>query len=161
MVDIRIGNGYDVHCLVEGRKLFLGCVEIPHIKGLKGHSDADVLCHAICDAMLGGCGLGDIGRHFPDHDPAFEGVSGEFLLKESLRICKIAGYSVSNIDSIIVAQAPKLASYLDLMCERIAKALEIPKDSVNVKATTEERLGFTGRLEGISSHAVCIMKRDR
>lgn len=160
MVDIRIGNGYDVHCLVEGRKLYLGCVEIPHIKGLKGHSDADVLCHAICDAMLGACGLGDIGRHFPDNDPTFEGVSGEFLLKESLYICESAGYSVSNIDSIIVAQAPKLANYLDLMCERIAKALEIPKDSVNVKATTEERLGFTGRLEGISSHAVCIMKRE-
>ena len=159
MDDIRIGNGYDVHCLVESRKLFLGCVEIPHSHGLKGHSDADVLCHAICDAMLGACGLGDIGRYFPDNDPHYEGVSGEFLLKETRSICKNAGYSVSNIDSIIVAQAPKLASYLDVMCLRIANALEIPRKSVNVKATTEERLGFTGRFEGISSHAVCIMIR--
>ncbi len=161
MVDIRIGNGYDVHCLVKERKLYLGCVEIPHTHGLKGHSDADVLCHAICDAMLGACGLGDIGRHFPDNDPKFEGVSGEFLLKKTLSICMLNGFSVSNIDSVIVAQAPKLASYLDIMCERISKALEIPRESVNVKATTEERLGFTGRFEGISSHAVCIMKRNK
>jgi len=161
MADWRIGNGYDVHCLVKDRKLYLGCVEIPYTHGLKGHSDADVLCHAICDAMLGACGLGDIGRHFPDNDPSFEGVSGEFLLKETLSICNSKGFSVSNVDSIIVAQAPMLASYLDLMCERIADALSVSKDSVNVKATTEEKLGFTGRLEGISAHAVCIMKQDK
>ena len=157
MVKFRIGNGYDVHRLVEDRKLFLGCVEIPHTHGLKGHSDADVLCHAICDAMLGACALGDIGKHLPDNDPNYEGVSGEFLLKRTASICKNYGFTVSNVDSIIVAQAPKLASYIPLMIERIASALQIDPKNVNVIATTEERLGFTGRLEGISAHAVCIM----
>jgi len=161
VADCRIGHGYDVHKFACDRALVLGGVNVPCEYGLLGHSDADVLVHAIMDALLGAAGLGDIGRHFPDNDPSFEGVSGEFLLKETLSICNSKGFSVSNVDSIIVAQAPMLASYLDLMCERIADALSVSKDSVNVKATTEEKLGFTGRLEGISAHAVCIMKQDK
>ena len=159
MTDIRIGNGYDVHRLVENRKLFLGCVEIPHTLGLLGHSDADVLCHAIADAMLGACGLGDIGVHFPDNDEAFSGVSGEFILKKTLEICGSKGFCVSNVDSIIVAQKPKLSPYINQMKTRIASVLCIEEDCVNVKATTEEKLGFTGAEEGISAHAVCIMTK--
>lgn len=159
MNDVRIGNGYDVHRLVEGRKLFLGCVEIEHSLGLLGHSDADVLCHAIADAMLGACGLGDIGKHFPDHDPAFAGASGETILGLTLSICKEKGFVVSNVDSIVVAQKPKIAPYIPKMTEKIANVLEISVDRVNVKATTEEKLGFTGREEGISAHAVCMMVR--
>lgn len=159
MNDVRIGNGYDVHRLVEGRKLFLGCVEIEHSLGLLGHSDADVLCHAIADAMLGACGLGDIGKHFPDHDPAFAGSSGETILALTLSICKEKGFVVSNVDSIVVAQKPKIAPYIPKMTEKIANVLEISIDRVNVKATTEEKLGFTGREEGISAHAVCMMVR--
>ncbi len=157
MKDIRIGNGYDVHRLVEGRKLFLGCVEIPHNLGLLGHSDADVLCHAIADAMLGACGLGDIGIHFPDNDKSYQGVSGEFILKKTLEICNKYGFVVSNIDSIIVAQKPKLSPFIPEMKKRISATLSIDSDRVNVKATTEEKLGFTGSEEGISAHAVCIM----
>ncbi len=159
MADIRIGNGYDVHRLVEGRKLFLGCVEIPHNFGLLGHSDADVLCHAIADAMLGACGLGDIGVHFPDTDNAYLDVSGTFILKKTLELCKNAGFTISNIDSVIVAQKPKLSSFIPEMKRRISEALLLRPDQVNVKATTEEKLGFTGREEGISAHAVCIMMR--
>ena len=159
MADIRIGNGYDVHRLVEGRKLFLGCVEIPHNLGLLGHSDADVLCHAIADAMLGACGLGDIGVHFPDTDNAYLDVSGTFILKKTLELCKNAGFTISNIDSVIVAQKPKLSSFIPEMKKRISEALLLRPDQVNVKATTEEKLGFTGREEGISAHAVCIMMR--
>jgi len=159
MADIRIGNGYDVHRLVEGRKLFLGCVEIPHELGLLGHSDADVLCHAIADAMLGACGLGDIGKHFPDNDEAYRGMSGEFLLRKTLQLCQNEGFTISNIDSIVVAQKPKISSYIPEMKKRIAEALLLRPDQINVKATTEEKLGFTGREEGISSHAVCIMLR--
>lgn len=161
MPDIRIGNGYDVHRLVEGRKLFLGCVEIPHTVGLLGHSDADVLCHAIADAMLGACGLGDIGIHFPDNDDAYRGMSGIAILEKALNICKNKGYRVSNVDSIIIAQKPKLAPYIPQMKERIASVLQLDCDCVNVKATTEEKLGFTGREEGISAHAVCIMIRNK
>ena len=157
MADIRIGNGYDVHRLVEERELHLGCVQIPHYLGLLGHSDADVLCHAIADAMLGACGLGDIGRHFPDSDAEYEGVSGEFILKQTLAICQKHGFGVGNVDSIVVAQKPKIASYIPQMVLSIANALEIKPEQVNVKATTEEKLGFTGREEGISAHAVCIM----
>jgi 2-C-methyl-D-erythritol 2,4-cyclodiphosphate synthase len=157
MLDIRIGNGYDVHRLTEGRELHLGCVHIPHPIGLLGHSDADVLCHAISDAMLGAIGQGDIGRHFPDHDPCYEGVSGAFILEKTLEICKEHGYCVSNVDSIIVAQSPKLSPYIPQMQELIAKSLEVSSEQVNVKATTEEKLGFTGRKEGISAHAVCLM----
>ncbi len=159
MVDIRVGNGYDVHRLVKDRKLFLGCVEIPHTLGLLGHSDADVLCHAIADAMLGACGLGDIGVHFPDNDAAFSGVSGEFILKNTHKICLEHGFDVSNIDSIIVAQKPKLSPFIPDMKKRIAEALSLEENRINVKATTEEKLGFTGSEDGISSHAVCIMYR--
>lgn len=159
MADIRVGNGYDVHRLVEGRKLFLGCVEIPYELGLLGHSDADVLCHAIADAMLGACGLGDIGIHFPDTDESYRGISGAFLLKRTLELCKNAGFTLSNIDSIVVAQKPKLSPFIPQMKENIAKTLFLRPDQVNVKATTEEKLGFTGREEGISAHAVCIMMR--
>ena len=147
MADIRIGNGYDVHRLVEGRKLFLGCVEIPHTLGLLGHSDADVLCHAIADAMLGACALGDIGKHFPDSDDAYRGMTGESILKKTK-------------DSIVVAQKPKISAFIPEMKNRIAKALEVLPNQINVKATTEEKLGFTGREEGISAHAVCIMLRS-
>lgn len=159
MVDFRVGNGYDVHRLVEGRKLFLGCVEVPHVSGLLGHSDADVLCHAIADAMLGACSLGDIGVHFPDNDMTYHNVSGEFILKRALEICKKNGFGVSNVDSIIVAQKPKLSPFIPEMKKRIAAALSLEEGRVNVKATTEEKLGFTGSEEGISSHAVCIMYR--
>jgi 2-C-methyl-D-erythritol 2,4-cyclodiphosphate synthase len=155
----RIGNGYDVHRLVADRKLFLGCVEIPHTCGLLGHSDADVLCHAIADAMLGACGLGDIGVHFPDHDPKYENVSGSYILKETASICRSKGYVLHNLDSIIVAQKPKLAPHIPQMKNRIADVLQVSEEMVNIKATTEERLGFTGREEGISAHAVCLMKK--
>ncbi len=155
--DFRIGNGYDVHRLVEGRDLYLGCVKVPHSMGLLGHSDADVLCHAIADSMLGACGLCDIGKHFPDHDPAYSGVSGEFILKQTRSICEKQGFIVSNIDSIVVAQKPKLAAHIPKMREKIAEVLSISIDRINIKATTEEKLGFTGAEEGISSHAVCIM----
>lgn len=159
MTDIRIGNGYDVHRLVRGRKLMLGCVEIPHDLGLLGHSDADVLCHAIADAMLGACALGDIGRHFPDNDPKYEGCSGELILKYTLELCTNAGYTVSNIDSIIVAQKPRLKEHIPHMVECIAHILSVRIDQVNVKATTEEGLGFTGVCDGISAHAVCLMRK--
>ena len=159
MVDIRIGNGYDVHRLTENRKLYLGCVEIPHDRGLLGHSDADVLCHAIADSMLGALGLGDIGRHFPDNDPRYEGVSGAYILGCTRKLCEDVGYKVSNLDTIIVAQKPKLAPYIDEMNVRIAANLGISSQRVNVKATTEEKLGFTGREEGISAYAVCIMEK--
>jgi 2-C-methyl-D-erythritol 2,4-cyclodiphosphate synthase len=159
MADIRIGNGYDVHRLVEGRKLFLGCVEIPHHLGLLGHSDADVLCHASADAMLGACVLGDIGKHFPDTDETYRGMSGTTILKKTLALCKNEGFTVSNIDSIVVAQKPKISAFIPEMRERIANALILRPDQINIKATTEEKLGFTGREEGISAHAVCIMLR--
>ena len=159
MLDFRVGNGYDVHRLVEGRPLYLGCVRIEHTMGLLGHSDADVLSHAIADAMLGACGLGDIGVHFPDTDSNYEGVSGSFILSETAKICAEHGFVVSNLDSIIVAQAPKLALYIPEMKIRIASVLGIEAERVSVKATTEERMGFTGRKEGISAHAVCLMRK--
>lgn len=157
---IRIGNGYDVHRFSPDRKLMLGCVEIPFEKGLLGHSDADVLCHAIADAMLGASGLGDIGIHFPDKDPAFAGISGEKILRETALLCGKAGYRISNIDSVIIAQRPKLMRYLPEMRRRIADAVSVSEKQVNVKATTEEKLGFTGREEGIAAHAVCLMVSD-
>ena len=154
---IRIGNGYDVHKLVEGRDLILGGVNIPHTMGLDGHSDADVIVHAIMDALLGACALGDIGKLFPDTDAAYKGADSIELLKRVNAVLKEKGISVNNIDSIIVAQKPKLAPFIEQMRENIAAALEIEKDRVSVKATTEEKLGFTGRQEGISAHAVCIV----
>lgn len=154
---IRIGTGYDVHALTENRKLILGGVEIPYEKGLLGHSDADVLLHAISDALLGACALGDIGKHFPDSDPAYKGISSLKLLEEVKR--KILPYKVSNVDATIVAQAPKLAKYIELMRQNIARALEVNIDKISVKATTTEHLGFCGRSEGIEAQAVCIVAK--
>ncbi|MBO7302701.1 MAG: 2-C-methyl-D-erythritol 2,4-cyclodiphosphate synthase [Clostridia bacterium] len=159
MINFRIGHGYDVHKLVENRKLILGGVDIPYEKGLLGHSDADVLLHAISDALLGAAALGDIGKHFPDTDEAYKGADSLVLLARVGEILKEAGYRPSNIDSTVIAQAPKLAPHIENMRKNIAKALGIELDAVSVKATTEERLGFTGRGEGISAHAVCIIEK--
>lgn len=154
---MRIGQGYDVHRLVEGRKLILGGVSIPYEKGLLGHSDADVLVHAVMDALLGAAALGDIGQHFPDTDPAYKGISSIELLKHVGRLLEEQGYVIENIDATIIAQNPKLAPYRPRMAENIAEALKISVDQVSVKATTEEHLGFTGRGEGISSQAVALL----
>lgn len=154
---MRIGTGYDVHKLVEDRKLILGGVEIPYEKGLLGHSDADVLIHAIMDAILGAAVLGDIGKHFPDNDDAYKGISSIVLLKKVVEIIKKEGYEIGNIDSTIIAQRPKLAMYIPAMRENIANALEISVSQVNVKATTEEGLGFTGEGLGIASQAICML----
>lgn len=154
----RIGHGYDVHKLVEGRKLIVGGVEIPHEKGLLGHSDADVLLHAVSDALLGAAALGDIGCLFPDNDPKFEGADSLLLLKEVVAVLDKSGYKVGNIDCTLIAQRPKMRPFIDEMRKNIADACRIPADCVSVKATTEERLGFTGREEGISAHAVCIIE---
>ena len=156
---MRIGSGYDVHKLVEKRKLILGGVEIPYEKGLLGHSDADVLIHAIMDALLGAAALGDIGKHFPDSDNNFKNISSLVLLRNVCLLLKNSGYTTINIDSTIIAQRPKLAAYIDLMRSNIAEALEVSVDSVNVKATTEEGLGFTGRGEGIAAQAVCLIEK--
>ena len=154
---MRIGHGYDVHRLVEGRKLILGGVEIPYEKGLDGHSDADVLVHALMDALLGAAALGDIGKLFPDTDPAFKGIDSLILLDHVRNALAEKGYSVSNADMTIIAQRPKLAPYIPQMKQTIADRLGVSADQVNVKATTEEHLGFTGRGEGISAHAVCLI----
>lgn len=155
---MRIGHGYDVHRLVEGRKLILGGVEIPYEKGLLGHSDADVLLHAVSDALLGAAGLGDIGRHFPDTDPAYKDAdSGELLRVVGEKIAA-AGYRIGNIDVTMIAQRPKLKDYIPQMQENIAARLDIDADRVNVKATTEEHLGFTGDGSGMSCHAVCLLE---
>lgn len=155
---IRIGHGYDVHKLVEGRKLIVGGVEIPHEKGLLGHSDADVLLHAVSDSLLGAAALGDIGCLFPDNDPKFEGADSLVLLKEVVSVLKNAGYKAVNIDCTLIAQRPKMRPHIDEMRKNIADACEIPVDFVSIKATTEEKLGFTGREEGISAHAVCLIE---
>ena len=155
---MRVGTGYDVHKLVEGRKLILGGVEIPYEKGLLGHSDADVLVHAVMDALLGAAALGDIGLHFPDSDPAYKGADSLQLARRVSEILAENGYLIENVDSTVIAQAPKLRPYIDQMRENIARACQIETDRVSVKATTEERLGFTGRLEGISAHAVCLIE---
>lgn len=159
MTNLRIGHGYDVHRLVEGRPLILGGMAVPYEKGLDGHSDADVLLHAIMDALLGAAALGDIGRHFPDSDPAYAGVSSLVLLKSVGGILKHAGYAVVNIDATVLAQAPKLAPYIEEMRRRIAEALGIDYDRVSVKATTEEGLGFTGEGRGIAAHAVALIEK--
>ena len=156
---MRVGSGYDVHKLVEGRKLILGGVRIMHTKGLLGHSDADVLVHAIMDAILGAAALGDIGKHFPDTDEQFEGISSLLLLKKVLGLIENKGYCIINIDATIVAQKPKLAPYIDSMRRNIADVLSIDVDDINIKATTEEKLGFTGREEGISASAVCLIDK--
>jgi len=154
---LRIGFGYDVHKLVEGRKLVLGGVEVSFVKGLAGHSDADVLVHAIMDALLGAAGAGDIGRHFPDTDEQFKGISSLLMLQKVRDIIAGLGYNVGNIDSMIVAQAPKLAGYISSMEENIARTLEADKGIINVKATTTEGLGFAGTGEGIAAYAVAII----
>ncbi len=156
---MRIGTGYDVHKLVEGRKLILGGVEIPFEKGLLGHSDADVLTHAVMDSLLGAAALGDIGQHFPDTDPRYAGADSIALLREVRRLLEEAGYRVGNVDATIICQRPKLAGYLLEMRENIAAALEISAGQVSVKATTEEHLGFTGRGEGISTQAAALLER--
>lgn len=155
---MRVGMGYDVHKLVEGRKLIMGGVEIPYEKGLLGHSDADVLLHAIMDALLGAAALGDIGRHFPDTDPTYKGISSIELLKHVKKLMDEKLYVIENIDATIIAQRPKLASYIPQMVKNIAAALEIEEDRVNVKATTEEGLGFTGNGSGISAQAICLLE---
>ena len=154
---MRVGMGYDVHKLVEGRDLIIGGVRIPHTLGLLGHSDADVLLHAIMDALLGAAGLGDIGKHFPDTDPQYKGISSMKLLSHVAELIRERGYVVENIDATIIAQKPKMRPHIPQMEENIAGALGISTDQVNVKATTEEHLGFTGREEGISSNAVCLL----
>ena len=159
MTNLRIGHGYDVHRLTEGRRLVLGGVDIPYEKGLLGHSDADVLLHAISDALLGAAALGDIGKHFPDNDQSYKDADSLVLLSEVGRILFDAGYKPSNIDATVIAQAPKLAPHIQAMRKNIANALNIEPDAVSVKATTEERLGFTGSGEGISAHAVCIIEK--
>ena len=154
---MRVGHGYDVHKLVEGRKLILGGVEIPYALGLLGHSDADVLVHAVMDALLGAAGMGDIGGLFPDTDPAYKGADSMMLLSEVCRKIGEKGFCVSNIDATVIAQKPKLKPYINQMKINIADVCKIDTDCVNVKATTEENLGFTGRMEGISAHAVCLI----
>jgi len=154
---MRIGMGYDVHRLVEGRDLILGGVKIEYEKGLLGHSDADVLLHAIMDALLGAAALGDIGKHFPDTDPQYKGISSIKLLEHVGKLLEENNYFISNIDATVIAQAPKLRPYIDTMNENIAKALNIELNQINVKATTEEGLGFTGTGEGISSQAICML----
>lgn len=153
----RVGHGYDVHKLAEDRKLIIGGVEIPHSKGLLGHSDADVLAHAICDALLGAAALGDIGKHFPDNDDRYKDIDSLVLLEKVCELIRNKGYEISNVDSTILAQAPKLRPYIDEMRSKLAKAMKLDIDEVSVKATTEERLGFTGREEGIAAHAVVLL----
>ena len=156
---IRIGHGFDVHQLVAGRKCIIGGVEIAHDKGLLGHSDADVLLHAICDALLGAAGLGDIGRHFPDTDKQYQGADSRLLLKQVIALLKEAGFSVANIDATIIAQAPKMAPHIPQMVAHIAADCQVELNRINVKATTTEKLGFTGRGEGIAAEAVCLIQQ--
>ena len=156
---MRVGMGYDVHKLTEGRKLILGGVEIPYEKGLLGHSDADVLVHAVMDALLGAAALGDIGKHFPDTDPQYKGISSIRLLEHVGKLMDEAGYVIENIDATIIAQRPKMRPHIDQMRENIAKVLNIETDQVNIKATTEEGLGFTGSGEGISPQAICAVEK--
>lgn len=155
---MRIGHGYDVHRFAENRKLILGGVLIPNDKGLLGHSDADVLLHAISDALLGAAALGDIGKHFPDTDMAFKDADSRVLLRRCVTLLREKGYKISNIDATVIAQKPKLAPFIGEMIKNIAEDCDIDTDRVNVKATTEEGLGFTGELLGISAHAVCIIE---
>ncbi len=156
---MRIGHGYDVHKFVQGRKLILGGVDIPCDEGLLGHSDADVLFHAVSDAMLGAAALGDIGKHFPDTDPRFSGMDSGIILKSATALLFEHGYRVVNIDSTVIAQRPKLSPYIEQMRRNIAEYVGIDNDCVSVKATTEEGLGFTGRCQGMAAHAVCLIER--
>jgi 2-C-methyl-D-erythritol 2,4-cyclodiphosphate synthase len=160
MSEFRVGHGFDVHAFAENRKLIIGGVDIPYEFGLAGHSDADVLLHAICDALLGAAGLGDIGRHFPDTDAAFSGIDSRILLRRAAEQLQQRGWRVGNVDATLIAQAPKMAPHIARMTAHIADDLGIPFDRVNVKATTTEKLGFTGRGEGIAAEAVCLIERD-
>ena len=156
---MRVGHGYDVHRLAEGRKLILGGVDIPWERGLLGHSDADVLTHAVMDALLGAAGLGDIGTHFPDTDPAYAGADSMKLLAHVVELLREQGFSVGNVDATVLAQRPKLAPHIPAMRDNLARAMGIAPDRVNVKATTEEGLGFTGSGEGIAAHAVALIEQ--
>ena len=156
---MRIGHGYDVHRLVEGRKCIIGGVHIPHEKGLLGHSDADVLTHAVMDALLGAAALGDIGHLFPDSDAAFAGIDSMVLLERTAEVLREHGWKLGNLDATIIAQAPKMAPHIQTMRENIAKRLDAAPDAVSIKATTEEHLGFTGAGEGIAAHAACLIER--
>lgn len=158
-MNIRVGHGFDVHAFAEGRRLIIGGVDIPHERGLLGHSDADVLLHAICDALLGAAGLGDIGRHFPDSDPRYKGIDSRKLLRHVASLLGELGWRTGNVDATLIAQAPKMASHIPAMRAHIAADLGVAEDAVNVKATTTERLGFTGREEGIAAEAVCLILR--
>jgi 2-C-methyl-D-erythritol 2,4-cyclodiphosphate synthase len=157
---MRVGQGYDVHQLVAGRKLIIGGVEIPYDKGLLGHSDADVLLHAICDALLGAAALGDIGRHFADSDAKFKNIDSRILLREALHLVREQGFRVANVDATIIAQEPKMAPHIFEMVENIAADLRVEKSAVNVKATTTEKLGFAGRGEGIAAQAIVLLLAD-
>lgn len=159
MCNFRIGHGYDVHRLVADRALILGGVTVPHEKGLLGHSDADVLLHAICDALLGALALGDIGKHFPDSDAQYENIDSRILLSRSAELIREKGWQIGNVDATVVAQAPRLSPYIEEMRKNIADTLKLPLDAVSVKATTEEHLGFTGEGLGIAAHAVCLLFR--
>lgn len=154
---MRIGHGYDVHRFAENRPLVIGGVTIPYEKGLAGHSDADVLLHAVCDALLGAAALGDIGKHFPDNDQSFKNIDSRILLRRVVALLSQKGYKINNIDATIIAEKPKIAGHIDLMRQNIADDCQMDIDSVNVKATTEEGLGFTGELLGISAHCVCLI----
>lgn len=156
----RIGHGYDVHRLVENRKLIIGGVDIPHTKGLLGHSDADVLTHSICDALLGAAAFGDIGKHFPDNDNRYKNADSLILLQKVCILIRSEGYEISNIDSTILAQAPKLRPYIDEMRKNLAEAMNLSIEDISIKATTEEKLGFTGNEEGISAHAVALIYKS-
>lgn len=156
---IRIGQGFDVHALVAGRRCIIGGVDIPHDQGLDGHSDADVLLHAICDALLGAAALGDIGKHFPNTDARYKGIDSRELLRHVAALLRSKGYVPANIDATVIAEAPKLAPHIAIMCANIASDCGIGLDAVNVKATTSERLGYTGRGEGIAAEAVCLIQR--
>lgn len=157
-MNIRIGHGFDVHAFAEGRRLVIGGVDIPHDRGLLGHSDADVLIHAICDALLGAAGLGDIGRHFPDSDPRYKGIDSRELLRHVGGLLDARGWRVGNVDATIIAQAPRMAPHIPAMREHLAADLGISVEALNVKATTTEKLGFTGRGEGIAAESVCLIQ---
>ena len=154
----RIGNGYDVHRLIKGRKLILGGVDIPHGLGLDGHSDADVLCHALCDSLLGASGAGDLGKHFPDTEKKWKGISSLILLEKSGELVSKRGFQISNIDTTIVAQQPKIGPHIESMTTNISETLKIDPTQINIKATTTERLGFAGREEGIAAYAVALLQ---
>ena len=159
MCNLRIGHGYDVHRLVPERDLILGGVSVPFEKGLLGHSDADVLLHAVCDALLGALALGDIGKHFPDSDPQYAGIDSRLLLSRTAELIREKGWQIGNVDATVVAQAPCLSPYIEEMRKNIADTLKLPLDAVSVKATTEEHLGFTGEKLGIAAHAVCLLTK--